>query len=104
MIQLSFAKGEYIMAKKSGGLPSYTRTNSVSSGTSPLKGSHSVARDGIKGGIAGRGIKGLAHSSTKPSGSSGTIGASGPLKSTSTDSDKRNTGLGRVYIRTKSQK
>lgn len=87
--------------KTSRSKPSYSRTSKVSSGTSPLKGNHSVARDGVKGGIAGRGIAGLTHSTTRPSGSSGTLGESGSLKSTSTDSDKRNTGLGRPYLSTK---
>ncbi len=87
--------------KSSRSKPSYSRTSKVSSGTSPLKGNHSVARDGVKGGVAGKGIAGLTHVSTKPKSSSGTIGGSGPLKSTSADSDQRNTGLGRPYLSAK---
>ncbi len=93
------------MAKKTGmGLPPHTKTRKVGSGTGSLKSGHSVSKDGTGGGIAGRGIEGARHHVTKPSSSSGTIGAAGPLKSTSSDSDKRNTTLGRSYLTTKPSK
>ena len=86
------------MAKKPpGGLPRHIKTSatqgmSPSYREEPLK----LPKDGIKGGIAGKGITDFRHSLTKPSSTS--IGTGNAPK------DQKNTTLGRSYIRTKPSK
>lgn len=94
------------MAKRKGGLPAHTQTGKKSA-VSPLSSNHRINRDGSSkvGGVTPKGIEGLRHSVTKPNGQPlGTIGSSGPLAKVGTDTDKQNTTLGRVYIKTKPNK
>ena len=88
------------MAKKpAGGLPRYIKTSATQGASpsykeEPLK----LPKDGLKGGIAGKGTQNFRHSTTKPAGASTSIGTGNAPK------DQKNTTLGRSYIRTKPSK